>query len=138
AAELVGEEGHVAATHVGDRFYVELEQALCGLGPHAPQARDRERREKLGDLLGWHHQQAVRLSHVAGDLGDQLRGPYPRRRGEARTTADLVLQMTGELAGQRFVQAILRDVQIRFVERERLDQVAHLTEDLPHLSAHFY
>jgi hypothetical protein len=106
-----------------------LAQARRRDGPHAPQRVDRQLLEERVDALGRDDREAVRLPPRRRDLGEELVGRHARRRGERRRGTDLRLQPARDLAPERLAPRVLGHVEVRLVERQRLDERCHRAED---------
>ena len=66
------------------------------------------------------------------DLREKLVGRDARRRGQAGVGANAFLQPARDRRRERLAPRVLRDVQVRLVERQRLDERRHLAEDREH------
>ena len=71
------------ALEVGDGRDARAAQPLGGGRPDAGDDRDVHRAQQVVLGAGAHDDQAVGLVEVAGDLGDELRGAQPDRRGQS-------------------------------------------------------
>ena len=86
-------------------------------------------------LLRRDHAQAVGLVLVGGELGDELVVADAGRGGEAGLGADPAADLLGDRAGDAEPVPVLGDVEIGFVEAQRLDQVGVIGEDRADLAA---
>ena len=108
---------------------------LGRLPAHAPQARDRERREERRLAARRHDDQAVGLPEVGRDLGDQLRRGHAHRGRQA----DLLVDRGLDRAPDRLAVAEQRPrpghVEERLVDRDRLHLGREPAQDRHDLAA---
>ena len=102
----------------------------------APQRVDRQALQEALDPLGRDHGQAVRLLPARGDLRQELVGRDAGRRGQPGGLADLLLEPPRHGHAERFAPRVLGDVEIRLVERQRLDQRRDLAVEREDLLRH--
>jgi hypothetical protein len=71
----------------------------------------------------------VRPSGLPGcDLGQELVRRDSGRCGESGASADFVFDAACDLYAKRLAPAVLADVEIRLVQRQRLDEIGDLLE----------
>ncbi len=97
---------------------------------------DRQRVEHGVDLLRPHHDEAVGLAQVGGDLGDELVGCHAHGGSEPGTLADQALDLARDVFAVTQRARPRRDVKERLVERQALHQRRELAEDRKHLPGH--
>ena len=88
-----------------------------------------------GALLGRDHAQPVGLAVVGGELGDELAIGNAGRGGQLALLADAAADVLRDRAGAAEPVPVLGDVEIGFVEAQRLDQVGVVEEDRADLLA---
>ena len=129
SAERVGGDApHVHETHATDR-----EQLLRRLRPDTPERVDGQLLEKTFDSFGRDDGQAVRLLPPGGDLREKLVRRDARRDGEGGRLEDRRFQAPRDRHAERLVPRVLRDVEVRLVERERLDERRHRAVEIEDL-----
>ena len=86
-------------------------------------------------VLGRDDAQAVGLVLVGRELGDELAVADAGRRGEPGLRADPAADVLGDRPRAAEAEPVLGDVEIGFVEAQRLDQVGVVGEDRADLVA---
>ena len=122
--------GHGAALELAERLDPVAAQALGRLRADAGDQAHGLRGEALDRLLAGEDDEAARLLGVGGDLGDQLVRADPDRGVEVQLVADPADEVAhpGDGIGH------LREVEVRLVERERLERHAELADQRHHLA----
>ena len=82
---------------------------------------------ELRHLFLFHFELPVRLLQIAGDLGDQLVRADPGRRGQLRLAKNQPADDLRQWPGRARMR---RDIEIRFVERERFHERREAMQDL--------
>ena len=80
-----------------------------------------------------HDSQAVRLIEVGRYLRDRLTGADSNRDRQAEFTPDSLLETARDNLGRQLVSDLVGYVEIRLVERERLNKGRDIVEDVHHL-----
>ena len=108
-------------------------QPLRGHRADAPERVHGELLQERLDPFRRHHRQAVGLLPAGRDLRQELVRRDARRRRETRRLANRGLQPLRHVDPERLAPGVLGDVEIRLVERERLDERRDLAKDREHL-----
>jgi hypothetical protein len=103
---------------LGRRFRAEAEQLA-----------DRQGVQQAGHVLRPHHDEAIGLAQVRGDLRHQLVGGQAHGCGESGAVADALLDLTGNVLRAAERADAGRDVEESFIERQALHQGRELVED---------
>ena len=99
----------------------------------AVELADRQFTQDFRCTLGRDHGQAVRLLIIRGDLGEKKIVGNAGRSGQAGGLHDPSFDLPRGPRGIRDAAFVERHIQIRLVDRDRLDQVGVIEEDLPDL-----
>ena len=84
------------------------------------------------DAIGADDGQPVGLLPARRNLCQKLIRRNARRCRQAGLGPYALLQLAGDRGRERFVPLVFRDVEVRFVERQRLDERRHLAENREH------
>ena len=116
---------------VADRAHAVVGQRTRRPLAHAPQPRDRQRREEVGLPPRLDDDEAVGLAQVRGHLGHELgRGDADRRR-QLQLGADGRLDGTSDLDRAAMQELGARHVEEGLVDRDRLDGRREAPQDAP-------
>ena len=99
----------------------------------APQRVDRQLLQERLDPLRADHRQAVGLLPAGRDLREKLVRRDAGRRGQAGVARGCAaFSRFATAVAERLAPRVLGDVEVRLVERQRLDERRHLAEDREH------
>ena len=119
---------------LADRRHGETLEAFERGRTHAPEARDRERREEVALGSGRDDDEAVGLGEVARELGEELGGGDTDRHDEAGFVAHAAPDRRGDLGPGAEQAPRAAHVEEGLVDRELLDQRCDRLEDGHHLA----
>ena len=137
-AELLGQVAQREALQVGPGEDAHAVHVLGRLLPHAPDALHVQLVDELLGPVGMDDAEAVGLAVVAGYLGQELAVTDTGRCREARLVLDALLDLAGTVDGQGDAPLVVGHVEESLVEREGLDQVGIVVEDLADLGRHLF
>ena len=118
--------------HVAQRPQPRGVQHGLRLGPHAPQAPHRQRREERRGVGPRHVELAVGLGQIRGDLGHELHGCDPGRGRQADLVADPGADPARDVGAASEQGPRGAHVQEGLVQRQPLHQGRVGAEDLEH------
>ncbi len=96
----------------------------------------RQRGDEVSHLMGSDDEQPVGLLPVAGDLGEKLVGRDPGGHRDIELLPHPPADIAGDQGGAAIEQLALGDIQVGFVEGQRLDQLGVVLEDPVDLPRH--
>ena len=129
-AEPLDQPGNGAALELAERLDPVAAEALGRLRADPRDQADGLRREPLDGLLAGQHDEAPRLLGIGRDLGDELVRADPDRGVEAELVAD----PADERAHLRHRVGHAGEVEIRLVERQRLERDVELADEVDDLA----
>ena len=132
-AELAHQLLARARLQVTDGVVARGRQLLLGDGAGTPQALHRQRREKPHLFACGHHDGAIGLVEVGGDLGDELRSRHADRNRERRLGPHPRLDLGGDLLAGAEGLPTVGHVEEGLVQGQRLHQRSERPEDGAHL-----
>ena len=136
-AEVAGEEFERATPQVGSLVDAEGVHLAGGDLADAPEGLDGEAGDEVGGAVGMDGVQPVRLAVVGRYLGEEFVVGDSGGGDEAQFLTDFPLDGLGDVDGEGNAFFVLRDVEERLVEGERLHDVGVLVENLVDLGRHF-
>ena len=131
--EVLLEEGRRPGSQVSPGEDAEPLHLRPGDGADAVELADRQARHERRPPLRRDDEQAVGLPLVGRDLREELVVGDAGRRGQPGLGADPRPDLLGDRGGRGDPLQVLGDVEIRLVERERLNERRVLGEDRPDL-----
>jgi len=132
AAHRVAEQLQIGGAHVDETLDPLRAQFFGGHRADAPERVDRELLKKRLDAIGTDDGEPVGLLPAGRDLGEELVGGDPGRRGQSDVRADPLLESPCDRRRERLTPRVLGHVEVRLVERQRLDERRHLAENREH------
>ena len=99
---------------------------------------DRQRRDKIIDLVRGNHEQTVGLAPVTGDLGQKLVGGHPGRHGDMQLIGHAPADILGDARGTAGKVRAVGHVQVSLIQGQRLDQLGVITQDAVDFSGRFF
>ncbi|MOA16370.1 hypothetical protein D3C78_1365820 [compost metagenome] len=111
---------------MGDTQAPEL---VGGYLPHTVQLADRQRGNKGFDFIGGDHKQAIGFTPVTGDLGQELVRCHPSRHRDMQLLGYPTANIGGYARGTAGEPGAVGNIQVGFVQRQRLDQVGVIAKD---------
>src|SRR5258708_3188540 len=114
------EERRIGPREVADGAHPEVLEQLLGLRTHAPEPLQRERREERGLAAARHHDEAIGLAQIRGDLRAELVRGDADGQHEADPLEDRPLETARALLDPAEEMRGAGDVEECLVERDRL------------------
>ena len=137
-AELLGEVAQGEALQVGPDEDAHAVHMVGRLLPHAPDALHVELVDEGLGAVGMDDAEAVGLAVVAGYLGQELAVTDAGRCRQARLVLDALLDLAGAVDGQWDGPLVVGHVEEGLVERQGLDEVGIVVENLMNLGRHLF
>ena len=113
-------------------LYPKLRQLVSCNFADSRQASDRKRQQKRIDILGLDDKEPIWFAPIRSEFCQKFVWRYARRGGQTQFLADLVTNCAGHQGSSRQARLVLCDIEIRFVERQWLDEISVSFEDLAH------
>jgi hypothetical protein len=98
-------------------LYADGAELARGDRAHPPKRFHRQLLQKCLHAFRRNDRQAIGLAIARGDLRQELVGRHAGRCGEPGGMADLRFQALRDLAAERLAPCVLRDIEVRLVER---------------------
>ena len=128
-AELAHQRQLVPVPQIQTGANSQARQLVSGDLADAMQLVHRQLCDEIIDLIRGNHEQPVGFAPVAGDLGQELVRRDASRHGDVQLLRHTTANFLGDARGAAGKMRRVTDIQIRLVQRQRLDQVGELTKD---------
>src|SRR6185295_17860972 len=121
AADCLVEFGGIERPKVDQPLHAAVPQFPGGDRAYAPERVDRQLLQERLDAIGADDGEPVWLLPTRSNLREELVRGHTCRSREAGVREDPLLETLRDAGRQRLVPGILGDIQVRFIERQRLD-----------------
>ena len=126
---MAGQLLEASLSEVSPRADTQEMHTLCRSTPHTPEGFDGKLGDEVQRLRRMDRAEPVGLARVGSDLREELIVRHTRRSRQPQLLADATTDLTGYLYGHRLPDLILRHIEERLIEGNRLDDIGVVVED---------
>ena len=127
--EVAGQLLEASLSEVSPRADTQEMHTLCRSTPHTPEGFDGKVGDEVHRLRRMDRAEPVGLARVGSNLREELIIRHTRRSRQPQLLADAATDLTGYLYGHRLPDLVLRHIEERLIEGNRLDDIGVVVED---------
>ena len=127
--EVAGQLLEASLSEVRPRADTQEMHTLCRSTPHTPEGFDGKLGDEVQRLRRMDRAEPVGLARVGSNLREELIVRHTRRSRQPQLLADAATDLTGYLYGHRLPDLVLRHIEERLIEGNRLDDIGIVVED---------